>query len=372
MLKHLIRKEFLQIRQDRRMLPIVLIAPFVQLLLFGYAANLDVVDIPLVVHDQDRSAVSRELVRKLDGSGFYDPITYTDDMDTIDDLLTTGEAGVALIIPPGVGDAALSGGAAQIQVLVDGTNSTTATQGLNGTTMVATVYSRALLEERLAKAGFTLPGMPQVVPRVWYNPDLKSRNYMVPAILAMILMLMTTMLTSMAIVREKEVGTLEQLIVTPVKPYQMIIGKLLPFVIIGFIQMTAVFLGTVLWFKVPFNGNVGVLYLLALPFLLNTLGLGLLVSTVSSTQQQAMMTTVFFVMMPMMYLSGFAFPIESMPSWVQPVTYLIPLRYFLDIIRGTFLRGVGIEYLWREALCLVVLGSGILTLAVARFKKKLD
>ncbi len=372
MLRHVIRKEFLQIRQDRRMAPIILVAPLVQLLLFGYAANLDVVEIPLVVCDQDRSATSRELVRKLEGSTIFAPVTHVEDPREFDELLTAAAAGVAVWIPPGTAEGVLRGESRQVQVLVEGSNSVTAAQGLNAVVMVTGTYATELMTRRLAAAGLAPGALPRVEPRVWYNPELKSRYYMVPAILAVILMLMTSMLTSMALVREKETGTMEQLIVTPIKPVHILLGKLLPFVLIGFVQMTVAFLGAVLWFRVPFHGSALTLYLLTVPFLLNTLGLGLLVSTVSSTQQQAMMTATFFVMMPMMYFSGFAFPVESMPAWVQPVTRIIPLTYYLEVIRGTFLRGVGLEHLWDEGVKMTVLGLAIFGVALARFRKRLD
>ncbi len=372
MLRHLIRKEFLQLRRDRRMLPIVFIAPAIQLLIFGYAATLDVVEIPLMVCDQDRSEISRELVRRLDGSNNFAPITHVSDPDDIDAQLTAGTVGVGLVIPPGAGSEVLAGRSAQVQVLVDGADSVTASQGLSSATLVTSLYGRELLEQRLLAMGFRLPEMPRLEPRVWYNPELKSRNYMVPAVMGLILVIMTLMLTSMALVREKEAGTMEQLIVTPLRPVHMILGKLMPFVIIGFAQSTVILAVAVLWFEVPFRGSVGTLYLLILPFLLNTLGLGLLVSTITHTQQQAMMTAMFFFMMPMIYFSGFVFPIESMPTWIQPVCYLVPLKYFLSIIRGIFLRGVGLEVLWPDALALTGIGLGVLALAVFRFRKRLD
>ena len=372
MLKHLIKKEFLQLRRDRRMLPIVFVAPMVQLLIFGYAAVMDVVEIPLVVCDQDRSEISREVVRRLEGTTTFEPIIHVESPDEIDPLMTAGQAGVALVIPTGTGSEVLSGGSMPVQVLVDGSDSVTASTGLSTSTMAITLYARELLLERIEAMGLTVPQMPTMEPRVWFNPELKSRNYMVPAIMGMILMLMTLMLTSMAIVREKEVGTMEQLIVTPIRPVQMILGKLLPFVIVGFVQATVVLAVATLWFEVPFRGSVGTLYLLILPFLLNTLGIGLFISTVTHTQQQAMMTAMFFFMMPMIYFSGFVFPIESMPAWIQPVCYLVPLKYFLSIIRGIFLRGVGLEVLWPDALALTALGMVVLLLSVLRFRKRLD
>ncbi len=372
MLKHLIRKEFLQLRRDRRMLPIIFVAPAIQLLIFGYAASLDVVEIPLVVCDQDRSGTSRELVRRLEASGNFDPISYVAQPDEVDALFTSGKVGVALIVPPGMGSDVLAGRSAQVQVLVDGADSMTASQGLNASTLVTSLYGKELLQDRMEAMGFQLPEMPSVEPRVWYNPELKSRNFMVPAVLGMILVIMTLMLTSMALVREKEAGTMEQLIVTPLRPVHMILGKLMPFVIIGFVQTTVIVAVAVLWFEVPFRGSMAVLYLLVLPFLLNTLGLGLLVSTITHTQQQAMMTAMFFFMMPMIYFSGFVFPIESMPPWIQPVCYLVPLKYFLSIIRGIFLRGVGLDVLWTDAAALTGIGFAVLALAVVRFRKRLD
>jgi ABC-2 type transport system permease protein len=372
MLKHLIRKEFLQIRRDRRMAPIIFVAPMLQLLIFGYAATLDVVEIPMVICDQDRSSTSRELVRRMEGADTFSPLLYVEQPDQVDLLLTRGDAGVALVIPTGLGERVLSGGTADVQLLVDGADSVTASQGLSAAVLISGQYAQDVLRDRLAAVGMQMPELPRLEPRVWYNPELKSRNYMVPALLGLILMLMTMMLTSMALVREKEAGTMEQLAVTPVRPVQLILGKLLPFVMIGFVQVTVITSVAVLWFRVPFEGSLLALYLMVLPFLLNTLGIGLMVSTVSSTQQQAMMTAMFFFMMPMIYFSGFVFPIESMPEWVQPVCYVVPLKYFLEIIRGIFLRGVGIEVLWKDVLALTVLGIGWLSFSVARFRKTVD
>jgi len=208
--------------------------------------------------------------------------------------------------------------------------------------------------------------------RVWYNPELKSRNFMIPGILALILMVMTIVLTSLAIVKEKEYGTLEQIIVTPIKPYQLIIGKLVPFAMIGLIDVILVICVARFWFNVPLNGSVILLFVLCNIFLLSTLGLGLLVSTVSKNQQQAMMTAMFYIMLPMFFLSGFVFPIENMPKFIQPVTYLLPLRYFFVIVRGLFLKGVGMAELWDETLILILFGIGILAVSAIRFHKKLD
>lgn len=372
MLSFLIRKELIQLRRDRKMFPIIFAAPLMQLLIFGYAAVLDVVEVSLVVCDLDHSGSSRELIQRFEGSEYFDPVTFVDAPGELDPLMTSGQVSAALVIPPGFGQALHANGSTELQVLIDGADSVKASQGMSNALMIAGSYGQEQLQRRLDRMGLELPGMPALEPRVWYNPELLSRNYMIPAIFGLILVIMTTMLTAMAVVREKESGTMEQLIVTPIKPVHLILGKLLPFAGIGLIQVTVVLALAVLWFQVPFRGSLLLLYLLVIPFLLNTLGVGLLISTVSKTQQQAMMMTMFLFMMPMIYFSGFVFPIESMPLWVQPVTYVVPLRYFLSIIRGIFLRGVGLEVLWFDALALTGLGFVILGLAVSRFRKTLD
>ncbi len=372
LLKHLIMKEFHQIGRDRRMKAIIFVGPLFQLVIFGYAANLDVVEVAMVVCDQDQTPESRELIERFQGSPLFQPISFVQTTRDIDPLMTRGDVGIGVVIPPGFGYDIRKGEPAKVQVFIEGTNSIKASQGMNGSTLITANYGLENLEARLSAAGYRLPGLPELVPRVWYNPDLKSRNYMVPAILGLVLMLMTMMLTSMATVREKEAGTMEQLIVTPLRPVHLILGKLLPFVMIGFVQVSIVVAVAVFWFHVPFRGSIGVLYFVSLPFLMNTLGIGLLISTLSSTQQQAMMMSMFMFMMPMIYFSGFVFPIESMPGWVQPVCYLIPLKYFLSIVRGIFLRGVGLEVLWPDALSLAFLGLTALSLAVFRFRKTID
>jgi ABC-2 type transport system permease protein len=261
-----------------------------------------------------------------------------------------------------------------VQAIADGSESSAASVGLNYAASVLAGFSQQVLLTKFKRlgAGNLHPITIDPEVRVWYNPELKSRNFLIPGILAMLLMTMTTMLTSLAVVKEKELGTMDQLMVSPIKPYQLIIGKLTPFVIIGLIDTVLVLLGVTLWFGVPVRGSVLLLFGLTGLFLLTTLGLGLFVSTVSKTQQQAMMTSMFFVMMPMNFLSGFIFPIENMPKVIQAITYIIPLRYFFVIIRGLFLRGVGMEALWPQALALFVFGVGILTLSILRFRRKLS
>jgi ABC-2 type transport system permease protein len=366
---HLMRKELIELRQDPRLFGIVILAPIIQLTVLGYAATTDVKNVPMVIVDADRSAASRELLSRFDASDNFSIVGIVGSTDEIDPWLEDGRAWMALSIAPGYGDAVARGETATIQVVADGTDS--------NSTNVALGYARALIggysEELIARrsGGQAPERLITPVVRVWFNPDLVSRDFMIPGIVALLLLVITTNMSAMAIVREKELGTLEQLNVTPLARWELITGKLLPYALVGLIDVVLVLLVAILWFEVPMRGSVLLLFAMSFVYLLTTLGLGLFVSTVSATQQQAMMTTTFFFLMPMIYLSGFIFPIENMPAWIQPVTYLIPLRYFLVILRGLFLKGVGLEAFWPQALALTLWGVAILGLATLRSSKRL-
>jgi ABC-2 type transport system permease protein len=369
-------KEFLQLRQDRRMIPIMFVAPVVQLVVFGFAVNTDVQDVPLVLVDRDRSAQSRELVDDFVRSGYFELSGVEQDMGAVDRWLLTGQAQVALLIGPGYADALATGRPAPVQVIADGSDATSANVALS---YAGRIVATRAAEVRLAGVaaageGVRMPsvGRTELVPRVWYNPELESRRFYVPAVLAMILMVMTMLLSAMAVVREKEIGTLEQVMVTPIQPWQLLVGKLFPFAVIGSVQVFVATAATVWGFGVPLRGSFLLLLGLTQLFILNTLGLGLLVSTLVRTQQQAMMASAFFVMVPMIYLSGLMFPIENMPVAIQYVTYLVPVRYYANVIRGIFLRGSGIDVLWPDALAMLAMGLSILALAALRFRKRLD
>jgi ABC-2 type transport system permease protein len=373
-------KEFLQLRQDRRMIPVLLVGPMLQLVIFGFAVNTDVTAVPFVLVDHDRSAASRALVDRFVASGYFDLVGREDAARDVDRWLLTGRAQLALVIAPGYGEPPVLGRARRLQIVADGSDASVAS--------VALGYAGALLGRegvelaRSTLGGLALPergegatpslGQIELVPRVWYNPDLKSRWFYVPAVLAMILMIMTMILSAMAVVREKEIGTLEQILVTPIRPWQLLVGKLLPFGLIGVVQVFLVTAIAVWGFGVPLRGSFLLLLALTQLFLLNTLGLGLLVSTFVRNQQQAMMTAAFGCMLPMVYLSGLIFPIENMPAAIQYVTYAIPLRYYAIIIRGIFLKGSGLDVLWPQALVLLLMGVGVMTVASLRFRKRLD
>ncbi|HTW90419.1 MAG TPA: ABC transporter permease [bacterium] len=369
MIQHILavaRKEFLQLRRDRRTLPLILIAPVLQLLLFGYAATQDIRNVRLALVDQSQSPVSREIGRALSSSGTFRVFTVTDRAE-LQAAMLRGDATIGLVIRPDFERLLLQRSSAGLEVFADGSDPNTAT--------VAAAYAERIVAgviTNLITARF--PALisalsVDLVPRVLYNPNLASRNYMVPGVLAMVLLIMTTIMTSVAIVREYERGTIEQLVVTPLRPTELLAGKLIPYVIIGYADVLLVTTVATAWFRVPIHGSVLLLFVLAGPFLLATLGFGILSSTIARSQQQSMLIS-FLFMMPNTLLSGFMFPIESMPKPAQYFTYLIPGRYFLVIVRAIFLKGVGLEVLWPETLALLLLGSLILAVAVARYRSR--
>ncbi|HEX9190368.1 MAG TPA: ABC transporter permease [Vicinamibacteria bacterium] len=370
----MIVKEFLQIRRDRRMIPVIFVAPVVQVVVFGFAVNTDVADVRTVLVDQDRTAASRDLVSRFVRSGYFVLVGTAERANDVDPWLVTAKAQLGLVIGPGFGRALDAGRTARLQLVVDGSDATTANIALGYASSVARELGAEVQQRRLrsAGAGAVRSGEAVLVPRVLYNPDLKSRWFYVPAVLAMILMVMTMLLSAMGVVREKEIGTMEQLIVTPIRPWQLLVGKLLPFALIGLFQMALAAAVTVFGFGVPLRGSFPLLLGLTALFVLNTLGIGLLVSTLVQNQQQAMMGAAFAAMVPMIYLSGLIFPVENMPKAIQLVTYAIPLRYYAEIIRGVFLRGSGISVLWPEAVVLLGMGIALLTVASLRFRKRLD
>jgi ABC-2 type transport system permease protein len=366
---HLFRKEVIELRADPRLFGIVIMAPIIQLCVLGYAATTDVQDVPILVVDGDRTTASRRLIDRFDASSNFVIVDVVSGSGEIERHLEHGDAWMALTIPAGFGTDVEAGRPTAVQVIADGTDS-------NSTT-VALGYARGEVAAPSAeRSAERLPGGVRAAPidadnRVWFNPRLESREFMVPGIIALLLLVVTTNLTAMAIVREREVGTLEQLNVTPLARWELIVGKLLPYALIGIVDVVLVSLVAVYWFEIPMRGSFPLLFASSLIYLLSTLGLGLFVSTISHTQQQASMTTTFFFLTPMIYLSGFIFPIENMPQWIQYVTYVIPLRYFLVIVRGIFLKGVGVEVLWPQIAALLACGLVLIALATLRSSKRL-
>lgn len=364
------KKEILQIRRDRRMLPLIFIAPLLQVVLFGYVATTDVKEISLGVYDPHPSQATRELVAKITAPGYFRLYGVTARLDSLDSWLDAGKISVGLALDADYARNLATGRTAKVAVLVDGTDSNSASiaQGYLAASLQA--YSVRLLQQKAAGLGrVSLPMPIDLRTRVWYNPELRTANFMVPAVIVMILMLTTTMLTSLSIVKERERGTLEQLMVTVVKPWELMVGKLLPFPFIGLLEVLLVTALGVIWFGVPVQGSLGLLFALSALFILTTLGLGLLISTLCQTQQQAMMVAM-FIMIPNILLSGFIFPIANMPPAIQLFSYIIPGRYFVEIVRGIFLKGAGLGVLWPQASAMAVFGLVLLTVSSLRFRKR--
>ena len=371
-IKHMLVKEFIQVFRDFRMRLVIFVVPVLQLIVFGYAVTTDVRHVATAVYDLDNTVASRELVSRFAGSGYFDVVKYVSDDRQVEDLLDRGRVSAVLRMNRGFEGDLRAGRTAQLQILVDGTDSNTAGIVLAYSARIAREFSDRILLERAERQLGTVrpPGQVNLRTRAWFNPNLESRNFYVPGVIAFIVTIITLLLTSMAVVREKEIGTMEQIIVTPITSLEFILGKTVPFALISFVDVIVVTVVGVLWFDVPVRGSLPLLFLAVGLYLLTTLGIGLLISTVSQTQQQAMMT-VFFFNIPSMLLSGLMFPIANMPEAVQALTYLNPLRYILVIVRGIFLNGVGLGVLWPQMLALAVMGVATLWLASRRFRKTL-
>jgi ABC-2 type transport system permease protein len=378
----IVRKEFYQTLRDPHTRVLLFGPPLLQLILFGYAVNMDVENARTAYADMDNSPESRDLLAAVQGSRYFRITARPGDGREIQRLLDHGDVQLVVRVLPGFSRDIRRGNAALVQLLVDGTNSNTAAIISNYATQVVTAYAGKVLADQENPRPSPIAAsrsqfIPSVIPvltarnRVWFNPNLKSRVYFVPGVIVNIIALVTIMLTAMSIVREKEIGTMEQLMVTPIRPFELMLGKLLPFAIVGIIEVVIVIAAALLIFDTPIRGSIPLLFGCTILFLLSTLGVGLFISTISRTQQQAMMSS-FFFFMPALLLSGFAFPIRNMPVIVQYLTYLNPLRYFMQIVRNLFLKGVGIESLWRETVALAAFGTAILSLSALRFRKKLD
>jgi ABC-2 type transport system permease protein len=371
---HIIKKEFIQFSRDPRMFAMILVAPVVQLIFLGYAATLDVKTVHTAVFDQDKSVESRNYIEKFQSSGYFSFDYYVDNYDKLTDLIDNGKVILGLVIPNNFEKKINSNDPVKVQAIFDGSDGNTASISAGYVQSITINYSQHLISDYLDKTGRKIIPASNITPetRVWYNPELKTRNFMVPGIVGLLLMIVTLILTSLAIVKEKEIGTMEQLIVTPIKPFQLIVGKLLPFMILGFVSVIIVLSAMTLVFNISVRGSVAFLFISTFVYVLSLLGFGLFVSTISKTQQQAMMLAIFTIMLPMIYLSGFAFPIENMPKIIQYITYIVPLRYFITIIRGVILKGIGLADLWSQLVVLFFMGVGILFLSSLRFRKRLE
>ncbi len=365
-IKYLAIKEFIQTFRERRRTILLIISPLIQLFLFGYVATLDVDNVSTALLDLDRSQESRELVRRLESSGYFTITSLPASEGEIGYLLDKGEVLAAIQINRGFSkDIKKHAAPARLQVLVDGTDSNSALIAMSHVAMIVDRFSQDLAVPVAVSAART-----DFRTRVWYNPDLRSRNFLLPGVIALIMLLTCLMTTSMAVVREREIGTIEQLMVTPIRPLELVLAKMSPSAAVGFGQMILVTAVGVLWFHVPIKGSLPFLFLCTCVYLFPILGIGLFISTICKTQQQAMMAS-FFFFQPTVLLSGFATPIENMPLGFQYITYLSPLRFFIVIVRGIFLKGVGMDVLWPQVLALLLLGIAIFAVSAMRFKKRL-
>ncbi|MBM3234732.1 ABC transporter permease [Candidatus Poribacteria bacterium] len=368
------RKEFVEIRRDPRTLVMVLVLPVMMLVLYSYAVNFDLKSIETVVYDLDNSKNSRELIGKFKNSGYFN-IGYIKRYDDIDKQLGNGKAKLALCIPADFSRKLAKDKIATLQAIVDGSNANNATIAIGYINQIVQRYSIKISTSTLWAHGFQIEGsFPpiEMIPRVWYNPELKSLNFIVPGLIATIMMMLGAISTSLSIVSERERGTFEKLIVTPVRPYELVIGKIFPYVILAFIDVIFCLLVGKFWFKVPIKGSIPLLLCLSTLFLFSALGMGLFISAIAKTQRVAMLLSMLISLLPTFLLSGFVFPIENMPRALQLVTYLVPARYFLEILRGIFLKGVGLRVLWMDVIWLLIFSMVMVFISAVKFQKKLE
>ncbi|MDR3577038.1 MAG: ABC transporter permease [Anaerolineaceae bacterium] len=369
----LIRKEFIQIVRDPRTLALTFAMPVVMLLLLGYAATNDVRNINLAVLDQDQSPASRSLLEAYKEADYFKMAYVVSSEDEMRGLIENNSARAGIIIPPGYGEDIDRGGQAQIAFIIDGSDPTVAGTALAAANQISQSVSTKIMAVRLANLGLNnaLQLPIDVRTQVWYNPGLVNAYYMIPALIGMILQFLTTILTSTSIVRERERGTIEQLIVTPLRSWELVVGKLTPYVLISFMDTLEILAAGALLFNIPISGSLLLFLVLAALFLITTLGIGLLISTFANTQQEAMLTSMFTIL-PSIFLSGFFFPLAAMPGWLQAISYAIPLRYFLIIARGIILKGIGVPALWTDILALLIFSIVVMGAAAVRFHKSLD
>ncbi|MGD8487866.1 MAG: ABC transporter permease [Anaerolineae bacterium] len=364
------RKEFLHIIRDPRTLAVIFLIPVIQLLLMGYAATTDVKHLRTAVWDQDRSAASRDLLEAYRASDYFDMAVSVESQTALAQVMDSGQARAAILIPAGYERDLARGEKVKVGFVLDGSDPNVATTALSVAQGVGQNESVAIMQQTLGERLSGAPGI-EVHPRVWYNPSMESANFMIPGLIAVILTMLTMLLTAMSIVKEWEVGTMEQLIVTPIRPVELIVGKVVPYVLIAFWDLLEILLIGVWWFGVPVHGHVPLLLALSGVFMATSLGLGILISTVSKTQQEAMLLT-FFILLPSIFLSGYFFPIEAMPAVLQYVSKAIPLTYALVIVRSIVLKGSGLQMLAGDVVALSVFGVAVIGLAAVRFRKRLD
>ncbi|MGE1061731.1 ABC transporter permease [Megasphaera paucivorans] len=370
-LKALLVKEFLQMKRDKAVIAMMLFLPVVQLLLFGFAINTDVKHLPTIVYDQCLQQDSRDLLDSFTASGYFDIKDIAGNFEEVDEAVDAGREKVGIIIPPDFASNIKHGRSAEVQVIVDASDSMTASSAINAAQIIGQLKSQELMGKKYRQ----LTGEKYITPydiriRPWYNSDFVTAYYMVPGILGIVLTMTMVMITSMAIVRERETGTLEQLLVTPMKSYELMLGKIIPYIFVGYIQAAVALSAGILVFDLPVRGSLSLLFLLTTPFIVASLALGILISTIAKTQMQAMQMS-FFVLLPSVLLSGFMFPREAMPTLFYYLGDILPATFYMEIMRGIILKGIGIQYLWTQAAALGVFIIGVFTISLVKFSKKI-
>ena len=368
--RSLIRKEFIHIFRDPRSLIIMFVIPLVQLTLLGYAATTDIEFLRTAVYDADKTPQSRALINAYTASNYFDIINYVNSEAEIRTLIDRGDVRAGFAIPPGYGRDVTAGRQTQVAFFIDGSDPQVANTVFAASQSVGQAHSLKLVEQRLGLSADRLNSI-EVRPRVWYNPNMESSYFIIPGLMVIILYLFTALFTASSIVRERETGTIEQLIVTPIKPIELIVAKIFPYIFIAFFNVIEVLTIGVLWFGVPINGSITLLLALSALFLVTALGIGIFISSVAGTQQEALLMTM-GTMLPTIFLSGFFFPLEAMPAWLQVISYIVPARYALEIMRGIILKGVGLDILMEQVIAVTIFGVVIMILAASRFRTRLD
>ncbi len=369
------RKEFIQIRRDKSTIYMVFIFPLMMLILYGYGIRYDVKLVPITVFDQDASFESRQYLERFGESPYFSIIRYVPNYRELENDINRGEARLGVVIPPDFGERLSSNREATVQVIVDGADSNTATIALGYFSAITREYSSAVMmnqmEAMIRRTNLSIPPM-EIEPRIWFNEDLQSVEFIVPGIIAIIMMIIGTLLTAVTIVKEKEDGTIEQIVSSPIKRHQLMLGKVLPYAVLAYLDFLLVVLASYVFFGVEIRGSVLLLFIVAFFYLLGVLGIGILVSTITETQISAMLIAILVSLLPSILLSGFIFPIRQMPEALQILTTVIPARYFIEILRDIYLKGLGLEAIWREILYIMLFGFVTLVLAAQRFQKRLD
>jgi ABC-2 type transport system permease protein len=373
-LRAIARKEFIQIRRDKATTYMVFIFPIMMLILYGFGIRYDVKSVPMTVFDQDRTQESRQYIERFTRSPYFVVRNYVDNYRDLQRDIDRGESRIGLVVSVDFSSRINSYREAVVQVIVDGADNNTATIAMNYVSQITASYSRSIMVQQmeavLRQNNLTIPAI-DAEPRVWFNPDLESVQFIVPGIIAIIMMIVGTVLTAVTIVKEKEQGTIEQIVSSPIGRYELMIGKVMPYAILAYMDFLLIVVASYFLFGISIKGSLVLLLVTALFYLIGVLGLGILVSTSTETQIAAMLTAILASMLPSILLSGFIFPIRQMPRLLQALTVVVPARYFIEILRDIYLKGLGLEYFWKETLYIFIFGCATLILAAHRFQKRL-